>query len=307
MQKTKVDPIINIMGLSKTYHGMPSPALNNLNIQVYPGEVYGFLGPNGAGKSTTIRLLANFIQPTSGTALLNKNDIVKDSLLVRSSIGYLSGDLSMYPKMNGQQFLTYLAELQGINLNTKIESLAKLLNADLTKRLGELSRGNRQKIGIIQAFMHDPKILILDEPTSGLDPLVQETFYDLVRDSTSRGSAVFMSSHVLSEVQKICGRVGIIKDGILVTEKVIADMVTEAAHSFEITFKSKTPLAELMAVKGIRIDSHSTNNATVSMFGDLSDLFAVLARHNVVKIEAHNLDLEDTFMQYYTQDSETKS
>lgn len=305
--KSLEEPVIVLDNLTKVYPGTTKPALDRLTIRVHKGEVYGFIGPNGAGKSTAIRMLMNFIVPSSGTGTISGKDIVTDTLQIRNSIGYLSGDFAMYPKMTGDQFIRYMNSLQTTPVgNEVIAALAKRLKANLYKPIGELSRGNRQKIGIIQAFMHDPRVLILDEPTSGLDPLIQETFLEMVRELKSRGACIFMSSHVLSEVQKVCDRVGIIKDGKLVSEKDIADMATEAAQTFEIVFSKKVPISALRSVPGIKIQSHQGGTAIVHMYGALAPLFAVLARHEVLKIDARNLDLEESFMHFY-QDEETDS
>jgi ABC-2 type transport system ATP-binding protein len=296
----KQAPSIVIDNLSKQYNGMEKPALDDLSLAIQPGEVYGFLGPNGAGKSTTIRLLMNFIQPTSGSAAILGQDIVKNSVEIKKSIGYLSGDLAVYPKMTGAQFLDYMCVLQSSNGRENIPLLAKRLGADLHKHFSELSRGNRQKIGIIQAFMHEPEVLVLDEPTSGLDPLVQETFSELIQEAKNRGACVFMSSHVLSEVQKMCDRVGIIRGGKLVSENNIAEMTTEAAQTFDIVFAGKAPMVELKKIHGIRIQAHDGANVTLHVYGGLSHLFALLAKHEVKTIDTRTLDLEEAFMHFYT-------
>ena len=301
----KTKPVIQIHGLSKMYSGSDKPALDDLSLEIKAGEVYGFLGPNGAGKSTTIRLLMNFLEPSNGYASIRGFDATKDSLEIRKSIGYLSGDFAIYPKMTGRQFLQYMAELQGGVSMSFITDLANKLDADLDKKLGELSRGNRQKIGIIQAFMHSPQILILDEPTSGLDPLVQETFYDLLREAKKRGASVFMSSHILSEVQKTCDRVGIIKAGKLISEDDIAEMSAKAAETFDIIFEDSAPLDALKALNGASVKQVSDKEVTIHMTRRLSPLFAILAKHEVSKIEVHNLDLEESFMHFYEK-KETK-
>lgn len=294
------EPSIRVSKLSKQYPGSEKYALKNLNLEVMPGEIYGFLGPNGAGKSTTINLLMNYIQPTDGEAKVLGKDIVDDSVEIKKSAGFLSGDTAMYPKMSGAQFLSYMDELQPSEVGTKnISKLAKRLQADLNKRLQDLSRGNRQKIGIIQAFMHEPQILILDEPTSGLDPLMQDVFHDLLQESKQRGATIFMSSHILSEVQKMCDRVGIIRGGQLVSESKISDLVAEAAQTFDIVFANQTPLAELKKVRGVRVQRHDGNMVTIHMNGKLNSLFTVLAKHDVLKIDARTLDLEEMFMQFY--------
>jgi ABC-2 type transport system ATP-binding protein len=297
---------IVVQGLSKRYAGGSRLALDNLSLSVSPGEVYGFLGPNGAGKSTTIRLLMNFIKPTSGTATILGQDIVNDSVAIKKSVGYLSGDVSMYRKMTGRQFIDYMNDLQPAVSKAYIRELTTRLKADLNMRLGELSRGNRQKIGIIQAFMHQPQILILDEPSSGLDPLMQEVFYELLNESKQRGATVFISSHILSEVQKMCDRVGIIRDGKMVTERNISEMATEAAQTFDITFAGKVPLSELRKVPGVKVVSHNGVDATIHVHGKLAPLFALLSKYDVLKLNARNLDLEEVFMRFYQEKGDKK-
>ncbi|HWB39450.1 MAG TPA: ABC transporter ATP-binding protein [Candidatus Saccharimonadales bacterium] len=291
---------IDIQKLSKRYGKSPVYALKDLTLQVAPGEIYGFLGPNGAGKSTTIRTLMNFIQPTSGQASILRQDIVNGSVAIKQHVGYLSSDMAMYPKMTGGQFLEYMSQLQGHVESSYRRELVKRLKADTGKKLGDLSRGNRQKFAIVQAFMHKPDVLILDEPSSGLDPLMQETFYELLREAKARGAAVFMSSHILSEVQKVCDRVGIIRDGRLIAERDIAEMTKEAAHTFDITFADKPPLDDLKKLKGVRVTSHSANQATIQFHGELTPFLAVLSKHKVVQLEVHQLDLEELFMHFYS-------
>ena len=295
-----MDSALVVAKLSKKYPGASVYALKSLSLQVRPGEVYGFLGPNGAGKSTTIRTLMNYIQPTSGSATIFGHDIVNDSEKIKTQIGYLAGDGAVYPKMTGQQFLEYLGELQPPASRQYRQELAKRLQATLDKPLGTLSRGNRQKIAIIQAFMHQPKLLILDEPSSGLDPLMQEVFYELISEAKARGSAIFMSSHILGEVQKVCDRVGIIRDGKLVAERDIAEMAQEAAQTFDLVFKDKVPLSELKKLTSVaEVTQSGPNSVTLHVHGELAPLFALLAKHDVTKIDTRELDLEDTFMRYY--------
>ncbi len=305
--KSLGEPVIATYSLTKIYPGSSIPALDKLSIKVHAGEAYGFIGPNGAGKSTAIRMLMDFIVPSSGYATVRGREIGKDSLKIRSSIGYLSGDLALYPKMNGLQFLSYMNSLLSIPVSQKIiDNLAVRLRANLSKPIDELSRGNRQKIGIIQAFMHDPNVLILDEPTSGLDPLVQDTFLELVEEAKQRNACVFMSSHVLSEVQKVCDRVGIIKDGKLISESIISELAVEASQTMEIVFAKKVPVMALRKVPGITIQSYTTDTAVIHTKGNLSPLFSVLARYNVSKINARTLDLEESFLHFY-QNEETSS
>lgn len=293
-----------IKNLSKKYGKSDKLALDNLSLEVKPGEVYGFLGPNGAGKSTTIRLLLNFIQPTAGSATILGYDIVEQSTSIKKHLGYLSGDFSVYNKMTGKQYLEYLSELQPLKTKGYEKELAKRLKADLSKPLGELSRGNRQKVGLIQAMMHEPEVLILDEPTSGFDPLIQEEFYTLMGEAKQKEVVVFASSHILSEVQKMCDRVGIIRDGKLIVERSIAEMAYEAAQTFDITFAKTVPLAELKKIKGLQITSRDKNKVTVHIHGQLSPLFSLLSKTDVTGIDTRSLDLEEVFMRFYEGEEE---
>jgi ABC-2 type transport system ATP-binding protein len=293
------DVVINCQKLSKRYGSSDVFALCDLTLQVRAGEVYGFLGPNGAGKSTTIRTLMNFIQPTGGSASILGMDIVNDSVAIKRSVGYLSSDMAMYGKMTGRQFLQYMGELQPPASKSYQDELSKRFKADLNKRLGDLSRGNRQKIGIVQAFMHKPKVLILDEPTSGLDPLMQEEFYELLEETKQRGAAIFSSSHILGEVQKMCDRVGIIREGKLIVERDMAEMAKEAAHTFNITFAGKPPVSQLRKIKGVKVAGHKAENVTVHIHGDLGPLLKELSKYDVTNLNAQQLDLEELFMRFY--------
>jgi ABC-type multidrug transport system ATPase subunit len=298
--------IIEIRGLSKRYAHSRVYALHSLSLQVNQGEIYGFLGPNGAGKSTTIRLLMNFIQPTAGSAAILGKDAVKENVAVKRRLGYLSSDPAMYGKLTGRQFLDYMEELQPAASKAYRQELSKRLKADLNKPLGSLSRGNRQKVGLIQAFMHQPDVLILDEPSSGLDPLMQEVFYDLLREAKQRGATIFTSSHNLSEVQKVCDRIGFIREGKLIAERAIAEMMHEAAHTFYLTFASEPPIEELKRLPGAEVAGRHGNDVTLHLHGKLAPLFRVLARHDVIKIDSQQLDLEEVFLRFYKGEEAAK-
>ena len=216
-------PYIETTDLSKIFKTGDTPALDALNLSVKKGEVYGFLGANGAGKSTTIRLLLNFIQPSSGRARIMGQDVVSEGVAIKRLVGYLAGDVALWPKVTGNEVFAYLGKLQSQVNHDYLAELIKRFEAEPDKRIDQLSKGNRQKIGIIQALMHQPDVLILDEPTSGLDPLMQEVFYEEIRRAADRGAAVFVSSHNLTEAQRMCDRVGIIKHGRLIREYSIKD------------------------------------------------------------------------------------
>jgi ABC-2 type transport system ATP-binding protein len=294
-------PVIDCQKLSKRY-GRDGFALQDLDMQVRAGEIYGFLGPNGAGKSTTIRTLLNFIQPTSGQASILGLDIVKDSVKIKSHVGYLAGEVALYPRMTGQQFLDYMAALQPIKNPDYLKHLIKRFDAQLDKPIENLSKGNKQKLGVIQACMHEPEVLILDEPTSGLDPLMQSVFYEVVEDAKQRGAAVFLSSHDLAEVRKMCDRIGFIRDGQLVAEKTISDLQDNAEHSFDITFTGELPLKQLRALHGATVEKLTDTSLNVQLKGSLTPLFKILASHSVIALDKHEVNLEDEFLHLYEKE-----
>jgi ABC-2 type transport system ATP-binding protein len=297
----KPDAII-IKKLRKRYKHGDKLALNKVSLHVRAGEVYGFLGANGAGKSTTIRTLLNFIQPTGGSATILGFDIVRDSVEVKRRVGYLAGEVALYDKMTGEQFLAYMAALQPPKHREYLNELVHMFDAELHKPLETLSKGNRQKIGIIQAFMHEPDVLILDEPTSGLDPLMQEAFYKLVRQNCERGASVFVSSHNFAEVQRMCTKVGFIREGKLIAEQTLADLAAKAAHTFTLTFKDEAPLAALQRLKDASITTHDEHHITITVQGELTPLFTVLAAHHVTRLEQQEVNLEEEFLRFYRKD-----
>ena len=296
MSKTAV---IDCQDLSKRYGHSPTLALQKLTLQVHAGEVYGFLGPNGAGKSTAIRTLLNFIQPTSGRATILGLDIVKDSVAIKASVGYLAGEVVLYERMTGQQFFDYMTDLQPLKHPAYLKELVATFSADLHKPIDSLSKGNRQKLGVIQAFMHEPEVLILDEPTSGLDPLMQAAFYETVEAAKQRGAAIFLSSHDLAEVRKMCDRIGFIRDGQFIAEKTIADLQQAAAHRFDITFKAAPPLADLHKLTDTEITPLTDHTVGVNIRGDLKPLFKLLSQSAVISLAPHQLELEDEFLSFY--------
>jgi ABC-2 type transport system ATP-binding protein len=290
---------IVIRKLTKRYSGMKVPALDSLSLEVGEGEVYGFLGANGAGKSTTIRTLLNFLQPSSGEAEICGLDIVSDSVEVKRHVGYLAGEIALPGKLTGQQFLDYLTALQPVKDSSVLPALIKRFDAQLHKPLSTLSKGNRQKIGIIQALMHQPDVLILDEPTSGLDPLMQEEFYEAIRESKDRGAAVFVSSHNFTEVQRMCDRIGFIREGKLIAEHTLAELVDKAAHTFTLTFNGKMPVKELRKLPRAEVTETAKDRLVVSIQGELTPLFAVLSKFHVTRLEQQEVNLEQEFLRLY--------
>lgn len=295
-------PVIDISALTKRYPGTKTAALSKLDLTVAAGEVYGFLGSNGAGKTTTIRCLLNFLRPSAGTIRIAGLDSVRDSVAVKRQVGYLSGEFSLWRKLTGNQLLDYLSELQPLKTPSLRAELVKVLQAEVHQPLGTLSKGNRQKIGLIQAFMHEPAVLILDEPTSGLDPLMQEVFFKLIHDAQQRGAAVFVSSHNFSEVDRMCDRVGFIRSGKLVAEQSMSELVSNRAHTYDIGFSEPAPVVELRRLPGIKVTAHDERHVSVELRGELSPLLALLGRHKVVQLEHQTLDLEKEFLRFYGQD-----
>jgi|SRR5579884_1517968 len=293
------DIAIACHNLSKRYGHAKAYALKNLNLQIKTGEIYGFLGPNGAGKSTTIRTLLNFLQPSGGQAAILGLDIVKDSLAIRRQVGYLAGEVALYDNLTGRQLLNYLAALQPLKHKEYKQKLVERFGAELHKPIGSLSKGNRQKLAVIQAFMHEPAVLILDEPTSGLDPLMQAEFYDVVEEARAHGATIFLSSHDLAEVRKMCDRVGFIKDGKLAAEKTINDLQAVAAHHFNLTFKGQPPLEQLSKLPGAEVEMLGSHSLKLHLRGNLQPLLELLALFPVTELVTPELDLEDEFLQLY--------
>jgi ABC-2 type transport system ATP-binding protein len=292
------DVAIGITGLTKDYgrgHG-----LFGLDLAVRHGEILGFLGPNGAGKSTTMRLLLDLIKPTSGSATLLGLDSRADSLEIRRRVGYLPGELALHPRLSGTAMLDYLAELRG-GIDRRIrDALAERFDADLGRPIGELSTGNRQKLGLIQAFMHEPELLILDEPIAGLDPLVQQHFHALLRDVAAEGRTVLLSSHTLSEVERVADRVAILRRGQLVVVDSLEGLRDVAVRRLEIEFAGVAPRAEeLRVVPGVREIAGEGAHFVVAFEGSADALVKAIAKYEVRSIRSRDDDLEEIFLRYY--------
>jgi ABC-2 type transport system ATP-binding protein len=293
-------PAIRTEALVKRYGHGGATALKGLDLTVAPGEVFGFLGPNGAGKTTTIRILLDLIRPTSGSVRVLGVE-PRSSHQLRAKIGYLAGDFVANGRQTGRELLTYLAGLRGGVPAERIERLASDWDLDLTKRIGSLSKGNRQKIGVLQAFMHRPPLLILDEPTSGLDPFLQQQFVSLVQEAARNGQTVFMSSHVMSEVQQTCDRVGIIRAGSLVAVEHIDELRERALRKIEVRFDSDAPALDVPGVSDVVIDGKVLR---CKLSGDADALVKALARHHVVDLISEEPELEEIFFTYYRRTGE---
>ena len=274
-------------------------ALVDLDLTVHAGEVFGFLGPNGAGKTTTIRTLLDEIRPTSGRSSILGMDTHAKSVQIRKHIGYVPGDLAMYPNLTGRDTLTYFANLRGGVEWSYVDELTERLDADLAKKVGDLSSGNRQKIGVIQAFMNRPEVLIMDEPSSGLDPLIQREFQTMMREVASEGRTIFLSSHTLSEVQRVADRVGIIRNGRLIALESVTDLRSKAIRSVELEFGSPVPESVFKSVPGVREISIRENRVTLSYDGKMDLLLKTINKYDVVDITTREADLEEIFLTYY--------
>ena len=295
---TTNDHAIQTSGLTKSYHAS-RPALDALDLTVNRGEVFGFLGPNGAGKSTTIRLLLDLIHPTGGTSRVLGLDSRRDSVAIRRRTGYLAGELHLPGRETAADLLLHLGFLRGRPDRQRIADLAERLHLDLTKPVGRMSKGNKQKVGLIQAFMHDPDLLILDEPTSGLDPLVQHEFQAMVLAARSNGQTVFLSSHTLPEVERIADRVAILKTGRLVRVATMRDIRAEARRRIEIEFDDAPSPDAFTGIAGVSDVLVRDTVMTATVAGEMDGLIKTAAQHTVRGIHTHDADLEEIFLDYY--------
>lgn len=293
------DPLpISTEGLTKHYGEVE--ALNDLDLDVRRGEVFGFLGPNGAGKTTTIRTIMDEIHATAGSARILGLDSHTDAVEIRRHIGYLPSDLTMYPNLTGHDTIKYFANLRGGVDWTYVDELAERLGADPSKKVGDLSSGNRQKIGLIQTFMNRPDVIIMDEPSSGLDPLVQREFQNMMREVASEGRAVFLSSHTLSEVQRVADRVGIIRDGRLITVEAVQSLRQKGIRRVELFFDEPVDAAVFTPITGVRDVDVVNHHATLSFEGSMEELLKVATSHYTINdINTSEADLEEIFLTYY--------
>ena len=293
-------PAIETEGLTKFYG--PHRGVVDLDLAVPEGEIFGFLGPNGAGKTTTIRVLMDLIRPTRGQARIFGKDAQVDSVAIKAGIGYLPGELALWPNLTGRQTLTYLGNLRGGVDPQRINTLAERLQLDLSKKFREYSKGNKQKVGLVQAFMHAPRLLVLDEPTAGLDPLNQQEFFRLVAEARAGGATVFLSSHVLSEVEHTCDRVGIIRDGQLVRVGGVHEIVSEKLYRVELTFAGPVDgavagaFAALPGVSAVRLEEGRLHFVVQ---GALDSVIKQAAHYPVLTLTSHEPTLEEAFLAYY--------
>ena len=287
---------IHAIRLTKTY-GRDRGILD-LDLTVNRGEVFGFVGPNGAGKTTTIRLVLDLIRPTKGRIeVFGKNP--RRDVTVRRHIGYLPGDLRLYDRLTARELCTFFAHLRGLRGLGRADAYADRLEVPLDRPIGSLSKGNRQKVGLVQALMHEPDLLVLDEPTAGLDPLMQQTFYELVDEARERGATVFLSSHVLPEVQHVADRVALIRKGTLALLASVDELRARAFARVEVTFASAPPTTAFADIAGVRELERRRQTILFALEGEADPLIKALARFRVATIDSHEADLEDIFLNLY--------
>lgn len=288
--------IIETRDLTK-YYGK-AKGIENVNLEVKEGEVFGFIGPNGAGKSTTIRTLLNFIFPTSGSAKVFGLDVVRDSREIRRQVGYLPGEVDYYDDMKAGELLAYSAKFYGGDCKGRIQELVDIFELDTEKKIHSLSLGNKKKVGIIQCLLHQPRLLILDEPTSGLDPLMQRRFFDILEQENKAGTTIFFSSHVLSEVQRLCHRVAIIKEGQILKVEEMTELRSNQFRNVRIATEQDIELD----ISGIIHSSRENGNLHLLFNGDINELIAGLAQHKLHNLWLEEPTLEEVFMHYYEKE-----
>lgn len=287
---------ISIHGLTRLYRN--GRGVKDVNLTVNQGEVFGFLGPNGAGKTTLIRTLMGFMHPQAGRMEVLGLDARSRSLEVRRRVGYLPSDPALYDMFTAGQNIELALLLRGVRDRSRVKRLVDRLEIDLKRRLKALSRGNKQKVAIVTALAHDPDLIILDEPTSGLDPLVQEVFAELIRDEKARGKTVFMSSHVLSEVEALCDRVGVIRDGTIVTVSPVEELRKQRIKYVSVSFEGVLP--DPSGMTGIQDWQVDGNRVRFTLAGSLDSLVAMLARHRLSDLTVTDPPLEEIFRAFYS-------
>ena len=295
------DSVIHLDHLTKHYGEVVG--IQELSLDVDSGEVFGLLGPNGAGKTTTIRLMMDFIRPTAGQVTVFGKTPSNDGIEIRKRIGYLPGDFVTYNYMTGAAVVEYFTNLRG-SKPIKFDTLCERFNLDPTRKIAELSKGNRQKVGLVQAFMNDPSLLILDEPTSGLDPLLQHEFQELLREEKEQGKTIFLSSHVMSEVEATCDRVCIIREGELVKIGTIDDLTGLSMWTVNISFVENVENDLFNGLAGVAVNDSSERSFLLSVSGDgaMDSVIKAASKHPVSTFESEHASLEDAFLQYYSAD-----
>ncbi|MDN4075081.1 ABC transporter ATP-binding protein [Fictibacillus terranigra] len=295
--------VIEIKNLTKRYGN--ARGIEDISFHVEEGEIFGFIGPNGAGKSTTLRTLLSIIFPTSGSATIFGKDVIKHGPEIKKQIGYLPSEVFYYDKMKVKDLLNYSASFYKKDCRKRIHELAEIMDLNLNKRIEDLSYGNRKKVGIVQGMLHEPKLIILDEPTGGLDPLMQQKFFDLLKEENKKGATILFSSHILSEVQKMCDRVAIIKEGELITVEKISTL-QENNHK-KIKIETKQPVdAGWFAVDGVTNIESDGHKISFLYSGNINIIMKKLAEMELSNLWVDEPDLEEIFLHYYEKEEGSK-
>jgi len=290
-------PIVAAQRLTKSYG--KSRGVIDLDFEVRPGEVFGYLGPNGAGKSTTIRTMLDFIRPSGGRILLFGLDPRADGPAVRARTGYVPGELGLYERLTADEYLNDFAAFRGGVPRERLDAYAERLKLDLSVRIKDLSHGNKRKVALIQGFMHQPELLVLDEPTQGLDPLGQQEFYAMIAEARARGATVFLSSHVMPEVERVCDRVAILREGRLVTVDDIGDLKARALRTIEFHFAAPVPAEAFTTLPSVVAAVAQGDTVRLTVRGELDEVVKQAATHTVVDVTTHEPSLEDIFLDIY--------
>ena len=288
--------VCEIQGLIRDYG--KGRGVFDLSFSINQGEVFGFLGPNGAGKTTTIRHLMGFLKPQKGRCTIGGKDCWKDRAEIQKNLGYIPGEMVFFDDMTGTQFLSFMTKYRKTKSNGRTKELLERFELDPQSKLKKMSKGMKQKVGIVAAFMHDPEVLILDEPTSGLDPLMQSRFIELLLEEKARGKTILMSSHMFEEVERTCSRVAIIRQGTLAALDNVDALKAAQAKKYVITLENEEAAARF-ANEGLRVSDVSQNQVTVIVQNNIKELISVMDRYPVINIITPNQSLEEIFMQYY--------
>lgn len=291
--------VIEIKNLTKTYG--KARGISDISFNVEEGEIFGFIGPNGAGKSTTIRTLLSLIYPTSGSATIFGKDSVLFAPEIKKEIGYLPSEVFYYDNMKVKDLLNYSASFYKKNCSKRIKELAEIMDLDLNKKIDDLSLGNKKKVGIVQGLLHEPKLIILDEPTSGLDPLMQQKFFELLEEENRKGATILFSSHILTEVQRLCNRVAIIKEGKIVTVEKISTLKENTYKKFKVETKS-TLDQDYFNLEGVNKLEVKANLTSFLFKGNINEVMRKIADIEITNLWIEEPDLEEIFMHYYEKE-----
>lgn len=291
--------VIEINNLTKMYG--KSRGISNISLTIEEGEIYGFIGPNGAGKSTTIRTLLGLIAPTSGSAKIFGKDCIEFGTEIAKDISYLPSEVFYYDGMKVIDLLKYSASFYKKDCSKRMRELAEIMNLDLNKKIDDLSLGNKKKVGIVQGLLHEPKLIILDEPTSGLDPLMQQKFFDILKEENKKGATILFSSHILSEVQRLCDRVAIIKEGKIVQVEKISVLKENNHKSFKIETKDNVN-KDVFNIAGVTNFAKQDNSISFLFRGDINTVMKKIAEIEILNLWIEEPDLEEIFMHYYEKE-----